>query len=36
MFEVVLQRFFDDLIVTMVLALIPKSARPCVTIPEIG
>ncbi len=35
-FEAALQRLFDDLVVTMILALIPKSKRPCVTILEIG
>jgi hypothetical protein len=36
MFEIVPQRFFDDFVVTMILALILKSARPRVTILEIG
>ncbi len=35
-FEAALQRLFDDLVVAMILALIPKSARPCVAILELG
>ena len=36
MLEIAVQRLIDDLVVTMILALIPKSERPCVTILEIG
>jgi hypothetical protein len=36
MFEIAFQRFFDDLVVTMILALTLKGAFPCVAILQLG
>src|SRR5437762_14031662 len=36
MFETALQRLFDDLVVTMIFAFVPKRALPCVAILQLS